>query len=390
VSLRERLRETPIPDQRAAEDRAWRVVRAAYAERPPVRARGRRLRVAALPAAAALAVAALATGGTAIGYLIRDLARPGREHARPALSALPAPGRLLVTSRSGPWVVRADGSKRLLGRYGEATWSPRGLFVAATQGRQLVALEPGGRVHWTLARPSPVHAPRWSPSGFRIAYLTHGSLRVVAGDGTGDRELAAAVAPAPPAWRPGAGHVLAYANRSGVVRVVAADSGRALWRSGRGERPLELSWSSDGRRLVARGSHALRIFDARGRPLRRVAVVARAAAFAPTGHRLALVRPGASPGQSEVALIDAERAPARERAVFAGAGELRELAWSPDGHWLLIAWPSADQWLFVRSQPARRVAAVSNVARQFSPGARGGAAFPHVAGWCCTPAGAAG
>jgi hypothetical protein len=386
MSVRDRLRGAPVPDERGAEERSWRVVRAAHAARPETAASRRRLRLAAVPAAVALAVVALAASGTAIGQWIRDLARPGGEHARPALASLPARGRLLVVSPNGPWVVRSDGSKRLLGPYGDATWSPRGLFVAATQGRQLVALEPGGRVRWTLARPDPVTDPRWAPSGFRIAYRTRGSLRVVAGDGTSDRELAHGVAPAPAAWRPGPLHVLAYADRAGAVHVVAADSGRALWRSRRGDRPLEIAWSSDGRRVVARGAHALRIFDARGRPLHTLRVAATAAAFAPTGHRLAIIRPDAA-GQSEVALVEAERAARSERPLFAGPGELSDLAWSPNGRWLLIGWPSADQWLFVSPRPARRVTAVSNLARQFSPGVLGAPGFPRVVGWCCTPAG---
>ena len=389
MSLSERLRETPIPDAQGAEERSWEVVRAAHAERRPVHAPARRFRVAAVPAAVVLAVLVLATSGAAIGDWIRDLARPGREHAKPALSSLPAPGRLLVTSPSGPWVVRSDGSKRLLGPYRDATWSPHGLFVAATRGRQLVALEPGGRVRWTLARPHPVSDPRWAPSGYRVAYRTHGSLRVVAGDGSGDRALAHGVAPAPAAWRPGRLHVLAYAGRAGAVHLVAADSGRTLWRSATGERPLELAWSADGRRLVARGPHALHILDDRGRTLRTVRVAATAVAFAPAGHRLAVIRPGAAPAQSEVVLIDAERGVVRERPVFAGPGDLTDLAWAPDGRWLLIGWPSADQWLFVRSG-SRRVTAVANLGRQFSPGASGAPRFPHVAGWCCAAEGPSG
>jgi dipeptidyl aminopeptidase/acylaminoacyl peptidase len=389
VSVRDRLLDAPVPDERGAEERTWRVVRAAHAARAETPAPRRRLRLAGVPATAALAVVLLAASGTAIGHWIRDLARPGREHARPALASLPAAGRLLVVSREGPWVVRSDGSKRLLGRYGDATWSPHGLFVAATQGDQLVALEPGGRVRWTLARPAPVSDPRWSPSGYRIAYRTGPSLRVVAGDGTGDRELARGVAAAPAAWRPGPAHVLAYAGGGGAVRVVATEGARPLWRSTRGERPIELAWSGDGRRLLARGERALRIFDERGRVLRTLRVAATAAAFAPTGHRLAVVTRGAT-GRSAVALIDAERATARERPIFAGPGELGDLAWSPDGRWLLIGWPSADQWLFVSSESPRRVTAVSNLARQFSPGTRGAPDFPRVAGWCCTPAGGSG
>jgi dipeptidyl aminopeptidase/acylaminoacyl peptidase len=300
--------------------------------------------------------------------------------------------------------VQADGSKRLLGSYEEASWSPHGLFVVSVRGHQLVATEPNGHVRWTLARPDGVSNPRWSPSGYRIAYLTGPapirSLRVVAGDGTGDRGLVRSAADVAPAWRPGPAHVLAYASPDGSVRVIATDARRALWRSAPGESPAELAWSGDGARLVAVGLTSLRIFDANGRLLRKVqlrekppepaAVAAHRVAFAGLTHEFAFVRGGPEIGQSEVVLLEAERGVTPESRVFAGAGAFSDVAWSPDGRWLLIAWPSADQWLFIQSGHAQKVVAISDVRRQFSPGSAGRAAFPRVSGWCCTPAGPAG
>ena len=70
----------------------------------------------------------------------------GIEKAQPALFSLPAPGRLLVTADSGAWVVEQDGSKRLLGRYREASWSPFGRFVVGSRPNELVALTPKGDV----------------------------------------------------------------------------------------------------------------------------------------------------------------------------------------------------------------------------------------------------
>jgi len=76
------------------------------------------------------------------------------------------------------------------------------------------------------------------------------------------------------------------------------------------------------------------------------------------------------------------------RRVLSGAG-LRQLAWSPDGRWLLVSWPAADQWVFVRVAGMPRIAAVSRIARQFS--ARSAQhAFPRIEGWCCTASGNAG
>jgi WD40 repeat protein len=314
---------------------------------------------------------------------------------------VPGGGRLLVRSPAGPWVVGADGSKRLLGAYDDAAWSPHGLFVVATRDRQLVALDPRGGVRWSLARPTAISGARWSPSGFRIAYVTAptavskarpglsagASLRVVAGDGTGDRRLAADVATVPPAWRPGPQHVLAYADRAGRLRVVAAETGRLLSSAPAGDRPRQLLWSADGQRLLAVADRSIRVLDAGGRTLRVIAApegsAVAAAAFAGHGHRFAVVRRYPATRQSEVAVLRAESGTSPERSVFAGAGELADLAWSPDDRWLLVGWPSADQWVFVRSSAAGKLIAFSGVARQFSPGASGRPASPRVAGWCC-------
>ena len=206
--------------------------------------------------------------------------------ARP-LTSLPAEGRVLVESGNGPWIVSSDGSKRRLGSYDDASWSPHGLFVAATRPGELVALDPKGNVRWSLARGAGVHEPRWAPDGFRIAYLSGASVRVVAGDGTGDRALGVS-AQAAPAWRPGPGHVLAYAGPKGDLRVVDADTGRALWRAF-GSLPTELLWSADGSRLLALAPDALRVYDRAGRMVGTRALPAgtraETAAFATSGRR---------------------------------------------------------------------------------------------------------
>ncbi|MEA2481761.1 MAG: hypothetical protein QOJ07_3683 [Thermoleophilaceae bacterium] len=395
-ALGERMREVVVPDAEAAEERSWRVTRAAFAEReaaePAARQRSARTRwtvprarlAAAAVALIALVALALTPPGRAVAGWVRDAIRPDRSPparvpARPVLASLPGGGRLLVLSPGGPWIVRADGSRRLLGPYDDATWSPHGLFVAATRGDALVAIAPDGRVRWSLGRPR-VSAPRWSPSGYRIAYRSGRELRVVAGDGTGDRLLARAAGPAAAAWRPATpGHVLAWPGRGGRVVVGDVDTRRTLGRSGSGEPPRRLDWSADGRRLLAVGAHGWRLLDARGRLLRSrrlpPGTTAGAAAFAPRGHAFALVRESA--GAADVVLLP------RERLVFRGAGRLGDLAWSPDGRWLAIGWPSADQWLFVRAAPARRVVAIDRVARQFDPGRPRARAAPRIAGWCC-------
>ena len=302
-----------------AEERAWRIVRAAYEERTPA-PRERKLWRPLLVLAAAAVVAGVVASppGQAVLDSIREAV--GVEPAQPALFSLPVSGRLLVESSSGPWIVQADGSKRLLGRYREASWSPSGRFVVATRENELFALDPKGNVRWSLGR-SDVRFPRWvgSRTDTRIAYLSGTSLRVVAGDGTDDRLLRRNVAAVPPAWLPGKGFRLAYTAGAGRTVVVDADSGRVL---------------------------------------RESAVPAATVAIRKRGAASELMLGG--------------------QVVFRGTGEFRDVARSPDGRWLLVTWPTADQFVFVRIAGTRKIVAISGITRQF-----GGGTFPRIAGWCC-------
>ena len=388
--VRELLRERPLPDERAAEERAWRVVGAAFDERPspPPERRPRRRLGLALTAILALGVVALSPAGATVGDWISDTFDPGRGDARPALASLPAQGRLLVTSARGPWVVQPDGSKRRLGAYDEAGWSPGGLFVVVTRGRQLTAVEPDGEPRWSLARAAPVSRPAWSPDGFRIAYLSGHALRVVAGDGSGDTRLARRVAPVAPAWNPAAEHVLAFADGRGRVTAVQTDSGRRLWRSGPGPVPHALAWTPDGERLLTIAGGSLRMIDSSGELL--IAKLpahgfSEALAIHPSGTSVALLRHDRMTRRSEVVSLPIAAA-ATPRRLFEGDGSFSGLTWSPDGRWLLIGWPDADQWIFTRASGRPKVVAVSNISRQFDPGAGGAARFPAVSGWCCAGA----
>ena len=223
----------PAPGERESEERSWPVVRAAFAVREPVPRKRARWPIFAAAGAAAVVAAALSPPGLAVLGSIRDAVRS--EAATDTLTSLPAPGRLLVNAASGTWVVQQDGSKRFLSGYADAAWSPRGMYLAAARSNTLVAMEPKGRVHWKLARPAPVGMPVWTdatPPCCRIAYLAGHGLRVVNGDGTGDRELTPnAVGAGLPAfaWRPGT-HELAYKNAQNEILLVDVDRRRILWR----------------------------------------------------------------------------------------------------------------------------------------------------------------
>lgn len=373
--MRRKLERVEIPGEHEARERAWRVVSTAFAEREPLPAPARRRLVPALAlvAVAAVAAATVTSPGRALLHGIRKTV--GVEKAQPALFSLPTPGRLLVSADRGIWVVQADGSKRRLGAYENASWSPNGLYVVAARRNALYALTPKGDERWSLARPD-VFAPRWGGSltDTRIAYLSGSRLHVVAGDGTRDVDAGgmAAAARVAPAWRPGTRHVLAYADTRGRVTVYDADAGSVLFRTGRLPGPRALEWSRGGRLLVVTRD-GLVLFGPEGQRLasRRLAGVV-GAALAPDGRSVAVLRP------AEVILLDVRRPAAAPRRVFAGTGTLAGLAWSPDGRWLLIGWAGADQWVFVRTTGAQRVRAVANVSAQFRS-----QAFPRVEGWCC-------
>jgi hypothetical protein len=117
----------------------------------------------------------------------------------------------------------------------------------------------------------------------------------------------------------------------------------------------------------------VRIFSATGRLVARDdpsdATVAAAAAFAPRSHEPFEARVHGA--QTSVFSL------ATGRTVFTAPGEIRDLAFSPDGRWLLLGWRSADRWLFLR-RGTTRVVDVANVARAFDSNA-----FPRLAGWCC-------
>jgi len=374
--LNRRWRE-PAPGERDAGERSWPVVRAAFAAREPVPRRRARWPIVAVAAAAVVAAAALSPPGKAVLGSIRDAVR-GAPNAKPALFSLPT-GRLLVDSDRGVWVVERDGSKRLLRGYRDASWSPHGLYLAAINGDEVRALEPNGDVHWSVARPQ-LRFPRWSDAGNgdeRVAYVSGRTLRVVGGDGRGDHAIGPAQ-PVAPTWRPGT-HVVAYVDRSGHVAVVDSDTTRRLATSRAQQPPEELEWSADGDFLLARGRTSITVFraGARGRlePLGPGAAPVVDVSFARSGA-VAFVQEADT--RSSLWVYPKLRPDGTSaRRVFAGAGVFDRVLWSPNGRWLLLSWPSADQWLFIRSAAVRKLTPVSGIERAFGPGA-------VPADWCCS------
>ncbi len=204
------LRQFRAPDEGGAERRAWSVLHSTYLERAPGRTSARRrARLAVVPVLAVIAGGlVLSPAGATVGRFITKAL--GVRHPAPMLSSLPSAGRILVSGPGGTWTAAADGSIRHLGDWSQASWSPHGLYLAVASGDRLAAVDPRGNVRWAIARPD-VSDPRWfSPSGYRIAYLSAGTLRVIGGHGTADHLVAARVADVAPAWRPGYSFQLAY------------------------------------------------------------------------------------------------------------------------------------------------------------------------------------
>ena len=329
--LERRLRELGAPDEAGAHERGLEVIRAAHAgeRRMPSR------RPAALRAGLAAAIAALAAvlmltpAGASVRDWIEEAVTVEEERIPPV--RLPAEGSILTVNGDGAWVLAADGSRRRLGDYEQATFSPNALNVAAVSGNELLAVDPRGELQWSISKPGrPIADPAWAPSALRIAYRAGPQLRIVEGDGSPDRLVAARVAPVAPAWRPHVPgeperDVLAYAEAGGGVRLldaVEAGPGVAVDTE---DTPRLLSWLDDGRLVVA-SDRAVEVFAADGERLARVAQPpARrsptsrpsraasgsrwsAAAAAPTGRARSSSCCGSSPASSEPARSSAARA----------------------------------------------------------------------------------
>ncbi len=381
MSVEDRLRQAVAPDEDGARERALLRLQDEFARREPVAPRRTRAPWAVAAVLCVLA-AALSPPGEAVADWVRTAVglRPELPTDRaPRADRLPSGGRLLVSSSGITWIVDANGKRRRLGAWSAASWSPHGKFVIAWKGRRLAALDLRGNVRWSLTAPRPISQALWSPSGFRVAYRTGGDLRVVAGDGTGDRLLDAGTF-RPAAWRPGARHVLA--SLSGAhVDVVDVDTRQRLARITLPHVPSQIAWSADGTRLLVNLHRSIAVYDARGRRTARMWMPGRqtVTTFAPArgGSLVAVARRERT--SSEVALM---RPGGPDRVLFRADGRFTRLRFSPSGRWLLVAWPLADQWVYLRpgAEGARQMLAAPRVSRRF--GTRG---FPQVSGWCCPP-----
>ena len=156
--------------------------------------------------------------------------------------------------------------------------------------------------------------------------------------------------------------MLAFVNTTGRVAAVDTGAGSDFWgtrpvRSAPFAGPRQLEWSSDGTLLLLVTNDKVVVFGTRSAaPLAVRSERVVSAAFRPGTHDIAVIRRPPGSQVSQVVLGG--------RILFSTAAELRGLTWSPDGRWLLVASPQADQWLFIGTADGR-IRAVSDISGQF-------------------------
>jgi hypothetical protein len=423
--LGEALREASIPVPADAEERGLRIVASAFAEResgaqdarselggamtPQTSERRPRRPIPRLglgfALATLLAALLLSPAGADVRDWVDDAFTANAPRPEPTLARVPGGGRLLVQTGIGPVVVQPDGSRRLLGDYEGASWSPHGLFVAAVKGRTLSAIETDGTPRWSITAAERVAVPRWSPSGERIVYRSGFDLRVVAGDGSEDHLLAgstaagtppdARISPAyvPPAWSPSGEDALAYVTGASRLRIIDSETGAVLTAAPAMQRITWMDWADGGRKILEASPGTLRLRPVlpAGHPsrpalgkARRLQLPPRAsvndAALAPqTPVVAASITHWRKHGTySEVLVFRPGHGP---RTLLSVPGSLSQVEWSPDGKRLLVAWPGANQWLFLPLDGGKG-RAIANISRDIAPSGRP-TGFPQPEGWCC-------
>ena len=251
MTVRERIREQPLPGEAEAAARSWPVVEAALAEQTPAR-RARRhggwrsaWRSWRRPCAWASSrhshpPAPRSATGSATASPTGPSPRRPPSPACPGVSPY-SRSRARAPSRS---VRRQLAPARLLRGCGlVAAGAERRGSRRPPRGRR----GPGGNAKWSVMRPGRVNHPAWSTGlGFFVAYLEGDVLRERRRRRRGRPPLRRGAAPVTPAWRPHADHVLVYARERGGLEAVDVDSGPTLWRRA-GRRHYRVPASSRGR-----------------------------------------------------------------------------------------------------------------------------------------------
>jgi dipeptidyl aminopeptidase/acylaminoacyl peptidase len=317
------------------------------------RARRRRLRWAGavslvLGVGAALSVGLRAGSDAAIVEAASD-SSPASGTPQEAL-----PAELTYTA-GGIWIVRRDGSRRLLANHPAGlsglAWSPDGSKLLAFRAGavpSLVLVDPDGRVSAPVAKGASTGA--WSPDGSRIAFVRAErgvrSLFVATLDGVGARRVATPVRDGYGlefSWSPDGGR-LVYSAPSGL-HIVRADGrgvprpilARAAGMPARpGVRGLNPRWSPDGTKIaVSRAGHPY-VMNVDGTSLRAIAPHAGHATWSPDGRHLALLGGTRATGTAPIIWVVRPDGLGLQRiavcrCALRGPGFWPSVSWSPDG-----------------------------------------------------------
>ena len=211
----------------------------------------------------------------------------------------------------------------------------------------LLAVTPNGTVRWRVVPPARPRGPRWSPDGFRLAYLAGRSC--ASSSATAPTTGSSSATPA--TSRPRSGR-LPPARRLGRRRRARPPRRRrprrarmALRRPRPARHPHALLVGRRHARAGRRRPQRDRVRAGhRRRPHHAHPAAPAAAAFPPAGNGAPALLEHRD-GQSAIRLLG------RRKPLIETSGRYRGLVWSPDGRWLFTRWGS--QWLLVRKDGRR-------------------------------------
>ncbi len=241
---------------------------------------------------------------------------------------------------------------------------------------ELAALEPDGDVRWTLARPRR-SSPRWAGTASGHADRLRRPRRPPRRRRRRHRRPARS-------HRPGGGLLRGAPARSGSSRTSSRTRfasrrwSRDVWSGRRSEGRASPYSRSSGRPTAVASSSSPHTAFASSMP-----AVASSRGMTPrTGRGTSTRHSVPAPTTSPWCAGTARRAPSSScvpggRSSAAPDGSAASTG-RPTDAGCCVGWPTADQWVFVRSD-GKRIRAVADVAGQFRS-----RTFPRVEGWCCT------